>query len=553
MSTGEPRTLAALLDGLVTADPDATVVLDRSGEGFRPVSRAALRAHVGAVRACLVDAGVGAGDCVAVWLPNWSDALAWQFAAAGLGAHVVGLNTRYNVEEAAHVLRCARPRVVALATGFLGLDLCGRLAEAVAVNGGPAPLVVPVAGPGCAPPAPEDHDVGGGVALVDPSAASPDPPARDGADLAVAFTTSGSTGTPKLAAHREDAVVAHALADAERLGLVPGDCAALVLPLSGVFGFSTAMAAIAGGGTCLLEPVFEPRATLAAMADHRVTHLVGGDDMVSRLTDAWRLGPVDLSSLRWLGLADFVGRTREIAEWAAAEFGASTTGVYGSSEVFALALTWPVDVPAPRRWLGGGTPVSPAIRVRTTDPVTGEPTPAGEQGELEISGPTVVDAYLRVPEAPGADLTADGWFRTGDLAVVHPDGVEYVCRMGDALRLSGFLVSPAEIETRLAARDDVVTAKVVGVRGPDGGSKPIGYVVLAEGAATTEEELRGWCAAALARFKVPARVHVISEMPMTSGTNGAKIRAATLREWAARSEAAAAAGSAESGQGGPHA
>src|SRR5262249_5780888 len=72
-------------------------------------------------------AGVGAGDCVAVWLPNWSDALCWQFASAVLGAHVVGINTRYNVDEVAHVLSTARPALVAVAHDFHRLDLAGRL------------------------------------------------------------------------------------------------------------------------------------------------------------------------------------------------------------------------------------------------------------------------------------------------------------------------------------------------------------------------------------------------------------------------------------------
>ena len=108
----------------------------------------------------------------------------------------------------------------------------------------------------------------------------------------------------------------------------------------------------------------------------------------------------------------------------------------------------------------------------------------------------------------------------------------YVCRMGDALRLRGFLVDPAEIELRLAAHADVHTAKVVGIAGQDGATRAVGFVVPAGGAAPDPAALREWCASALARFKVPDVVHVIDAMPTTSGTNGTKIRAATLREWA---------------------
>jgi len=100
------------------------------------------------------------------------------------------------------------------------------------------------------------------------------------------------------------------------------------------------------------------------------------------------------------------------------------------------------------------------------------------------------------------------------------------------LRLRGFLVDPAEIEFRLAAHPAVRVAKVVGVPGPDGGTVAVAFVVPQGPAEPTEDELTQWCATTLAKFKVPTRVHVIDQMPSTSGTNGTKIRAAALREMA---------------------
>lgn len=535
--------LLELLDRLVAEAPDAVAAIDAAPGGVRTVSRRDLRRRVAVLAADLHRAGLGAGDCVAVWLPNWSDALAWQFAVSSLGAHVIGVNTRYNVDEAVHVLDRARPRIVAVAHEFHGLDLLGRLRTAVSRASAPVPAVVPVPGPHRAGPVdPAPYDLGGGAwsardvaTVVD---AEPAFPVRDGSDLAVAFTTSGSTGRPKLAAHRESAVEGHARDDARGMGVRPGDVALCVLPLSGVFGFNTAMAALAGGGACLFEPTFDAAATLDDMAGHRVTHVVGGDDMISRLVDAWADHPVPLPALRWIGVADFIGRSLDVAHWAE-RFGALTSGVYGSSEVFALTLFWPADETAPRRWLGGGRPVSSAIEVRTADPASGAVVPPGEQGELQFRGPTVVDAYLGDPAAAARSFTEDGWFRSGDLARIDADGgVEYVCRMGDVLRLSGFLVAPAEIEARLAEHEAVEVAKVVGLRDATGNNRAVAFVVLTGGRTADPEELRAWCAATLARFKVPARVHVIEEMPTTSGTNGSKIRAATLREWAEEHEGA---------------
>ncbi len=519
-------------------DGDAVVAIDADPVAPRPVSRRELRQRALRLRADLARAGVGRGDCVAVWLPNWSDALAWQFAAAALGAHVIGVNTRYNVEEVGHVLDRARPVVLAVAHGFHGLDLGDRLHRAVRTAGAPAPSVAVVTGPD-RPPAddPGRYDVGAGAWVPGDTGHADEPAAADVTDvtdeLAVAFTTSGSTGRPKLAAHRQAAVTSHARDDAATIGIRDGDVVLCALPLSGVFGFSTAMAAIAGGATCLLAPVFDDAAVLADMARHRVTHVVGADDLVGRLADAWRRDPVDLSCWRWLGIADFVGRVPELARWALDEFGTVTAGVYGSSEVFALAAFWRHDEPAPRRWTGGGAVVSPDYRVRVVDPASGDPMPDGERGELQMRGPHVVDAYLGSPETARETFTADGWFRTGDLGVLHTDGCfSYVCRMDDVLRLRGFLVEPAEIELRLAAHEAVATTKVVGVADASGAMQAVAFVVPRPGLSPQPEQLRAWCAEVLAAFKVPAAVHVIDAMPTTSGTNGRKIRTAALRELA---------------------
>ena len=546
VSAGGPRTLAALLAGLTSARPEAVAAIDAHPDSPVLIRRIDLWRRTLALRAGLERAGVRRGSCVAVWLPNWSDALSWQFAAASLGAHVIGVNTRYNVGEVTHLLSRARPAVVAVAHGFHGLDLAGRLRRAVAQSGAPAPSVAVVAGPhGTAPAGPEGlsgYDMGAGAWVPGEPAGdagdAPVPPQGDGSDLAVAFTTSGSTGMPKLAAHRESAVVAHAAADAAAIGFRDGDVMVCALPLAGTFGFSTAMAALAGGAACLLEPVFGEDLVLADMARWHATHLVGGDDMVARLAAAWQRRPYGAQGLpdwRWMGIADFTGRAQELAAWAQREFGTLTTGVYGSSEVFALAALWPDDEPVPRRWHAGGRLVTPGTEARIADPDSGRPLPPGQQGELQVRGPIVTDTYLGDPGAASRAFTGDGWFRTGDLAGIDADGgITYICRMGDMLRLRGFLVSPGEIERRLAEHEAVQVAKVVGVRSADGEQEAVGFVVPAAGSTVDGEALRAWCGETLAAFKVPSAVHVIEAMPVTSGTNGTKIRAAALRERARR-------------------
>ena len=129
--------------------------------------------------------------------------------------------------------------------------------------------------------------------------------------------------------------------------------------------------------------------------------------------------------------------------------------------------------------------------VRAGDPETGQARPSGETGELQFRGYNVVDAYLGEPERRATVLSPDGWFRSGDLGTVAPDGsFDYLCRIGDVLRLKGFLVEPAEIESRLAAHEAVALSKVIGIRGEDGETQAVAFVVAREGCQIEPDGLR---------------------------------------------------------------
>ncbi|HEY3682187.1 MAG TPA: AMP-binding protein [Streptosporangiaceae bacterium] len=533
--------LTKMLDDLAAAHAERVAAVEPNpgpGAAARSLTYAGLRDASVAVAARLRAAGVRRGDVVGVWLPNWLESLTWQFGAATLGAGVLGVNTRYHVHELTHLLTQARPVCVALPRAFLGLDFTGRLRDAVAearktVPDLRPPAVVPVDGPVPAGPAGEGFDVGGGV-WHETADAAPGGPAGRGADMACYFTTSGSTGVPKLAGHPQSAVVRHAVRGAAALGIAPGDAMLCVLPLAGTFGFNAAFAALAAGATCVLEPVFDPDRTLEDMAAYGVTHTVGGDDLMGRLLDTWRERPRALGAWRRGGIAEFNGRVPEIAAWAEAEFGAVVSGVYGSSEVFALTSVWPFDLPAEQRAAGGGHVVDPGIEVRAADLVTGEVCTPGVTGELQFRGYNVLPGYLGNPSATAAAFTDDGWYRSGDLGTTGEPGVfTYACRAGDALRVRGFLVEPAEIERFLATHEAVEMAKVVGADDASGTPVAVAFVTLRDGTRTDEHELRAYCTAQLAPFKVPARVVIVPEFPTTTGTNGTKIRAAELSRQAA--------------------
>ena len=524
------------LDVLAETSPDAVALIDANADTMRRTSWYELQVRYRALAADLRQRGVVAGGAVAVWLPNWSDAIVWQLAAAHLGAHVVGVNTRYNVREVAHVLRAARPSIIAVAHGFRGLDFLPRLREAAAVSL-EKPAVAVISGPhGGGAVSVRDYDLGMGAWA--PSMTAPSEVARadlgDQAKLMVAFTTSGSTGDAKLAGHWASAVRQHARADAAALALARGDVAVCILPLSGVFGFNLAYAALAVGATCLLEETFDERVILEHIAACGGTHMAGGDDMLARLLDAWVSQPTKVDSLRWVGVADFIGRSEEVARWGRDHAGAWVTGVYGSSEIMALAMSWPPDTDFPEPWRGGGQPI-PGLQVRIWDRETASPARRGVPGELQFRGTSVVNEYLGDPSALQSSLTPDDWFSSGDLGVqVRDNAYTYVCRMEEVLRLSGFLVHPGEIEERLSSHPAVELAKVVGVTDSDGHSVPIAFVTQVAGREVSARELIDWCASAIAKYKVPRIVHLVADLPTTAGTNGSKIRIRDLRDLAQR-------------------
>jgi fatty-acyl-CoA synthase len=512
-------TMMEMLEATAAAHPDDIAVVAPGRHSLRYTE---LLEAVGELRADLAGHGVRRGDVVGVWLPNWTETLVWEFATASIGAAVLGINTRYGVHELSHLLHTARPVCLAMPRELLGLDFAGRLETAASEVDGDPPAVAIVDGTGP-------------LALPDWQApAEPAEPDTGRAEDPVNyFTTSGSTGLPKLAGHDQNATATHARNDARAFGMRAGDAVLCVLPLSGVFGFNPAMAVLSAGGACVLHPVFSPGEALRQMRDYGVTHLVGGDDMIGRLMDVWSEQPVALPSLRRGGIADFTGRSVDVTKWAAAEFGTAISGVYGSSELFALASVWPADLDLADRVRGGGKAVSPEISVRVADPETGAELAEGETGELQFTGYNVLPGYLANPDATSAAFTQDGWFRSGDLGMLADGGFVYLCRRGEELRLRGNLVQPAEIEGFLTGHPDVDTACVVGAKNDKGADVAVGFVTLVSGARHGEDELIGFCAERLAAFKVPSRIVTLDEFPMTTGTNGSKIRKGELRKMAA--------------------
>lgn len=501
-----PYTLARLLQG-----NDDRLALISEG---RYVTRAELRQASAWAADELQRGGWCRGDVLAVWLPNGVAWLQLLFAAAQLGVLIVPISTRYKAPEVRHLLQVSRARGIVVPRHFLDTDFCGVVACLRPEL--PALQQVWVL---------EDvTDFLVGAADAVPYAA---PAASHAADLLCCFSTSGTTGQPKLAAHDQASITRHALHAAQALDLHAGDTMLCAIPLNGVFGFMTAMAALAGGACVLLMAVFSAEAAAALVRQHGVTHAVGADTMF----DAMLSEPsTDFSTWRRAAMADFAGVSLPVARRGEA-MGIVFSGTYGSSEVFSLNTTQRWDALAEERALAGGWPVDPAIEVRVVDIDTGLPLPAGASGELQIRGPNVLAAYLNNPEATTRARTPDGWFRTGDLATGQGRRFTYLARLDDSLRLGGYLVNPAEIESALLLWPGIQGAQVVGARQVGQGDVAVAFVTC-QGAAPGPDMLRAHCHEQLANYKVPVHFQVLDAFPVIHGPNGSKIQKRLLREWA---------------------
>jgi len=471
------------------------------------------------VAAGLRTLGLGRGDVLAAWLPNYHEWLVLEYACGRLGLLVVGLNTRLRTAELTHLLSASRAKALALAPSFQGVDFVAMAREAA-----PGLRLIAVRGPAeGAVPYPQLREHG---QVPAPGVAS---------DLLHVFPTSGTTASPKLAAHDQAGVARHALNVAAAFRLHSGDVMLMSLPLCGAFGFNGAMAALGAGATLVLQVTFDADEAARLLADQRVTHFYGPDGMLRAVIGSPAFDRRAARSWRWGGYSNFTtGRPRELIQDAEAQAGVKLVGIYGSSECFALMSSWRPDDPIDERAQAGGYPISPEIEVRAGDPDSGAPLAPRERGELQVRGYNVMREYLGNPHATRTAFTSDGWFRTGDLGYVNPDGsFVFLTRIKDSLRIRGYLVDPAEVEEHLLRYPAVALAQVVGVRSETEGDVPVAFVQLAPGATAREEDLLAHCQRGIAGYKVPRKICLLDEFPVVAGPNGVKIQKHRLRETAA--------------------
>lgn len=522
------RTLFALLDH---APATATALVF---EGRR-IPYGELRERALRIAAGLTRHGIGRGDVVALWLPNVPDWLAVAFACARIGAGVLSLNMRYGAREVGDFVARSACRALVYMPAYRGRDYDALLRTVDPACLATLALAVRVPEPGAGSTAAGNAQPVAGVRAAGLDAlAAGEPDGRAGGspdDACIILSSSGTTSKPKLIVHGQERVARHAADVAAAFGMRRGDARVLLaIPLCGAFGYTVALTALAAQAPLTLMENFEPAGAAQLLSADGITHMFGTNDMLDKMLDA--AGPAWApSALRLYGHANFTPGLSELPSRAQAR-GIAMRGCYGLSETLALFASQPADATLERRAQSGGVPLAPAARVRVRCVDTGALLAAGEAGELELYTPDVMQGYLNDAGATAAAFTEDGYLRTGDLACLTGDGgFTHLSRIGDVLRIGGYLVNPAEIEEAVLGACGASACQVVAVQA-QGSARPVAFVTGDGSYRHDEARVLAACKAQLAVFKVPIRVFRVDAFPVTPSPNGEKVRKNELRELA---------------------
>jgi fatty-acyl-CoA synthase len=442
---------------------------------------------------------VAPGERVAIWAANSPEWVLVEYGAGLAGVVLVTVNPALTVPEARYVLAQSRVAVVLHDDEFRGQSL----AAAMATIGPELPHLRSATSLAA---------FFAGLDDVDQAQPLPDVMPDDAAQIQ---STSGTTGFPKGAVLRHRSITNVARLAFARGGVAPGAVYLTPLPLFHTAGCCFGILGPAStGGTVVVVSAFDPAITLQLVEEERAVALGAVPTVITAL-----LAHPDLAG-RTGGLTTLLGGGAPVQpaliKRMEAGFGASFINMFGQTELApVVTMVRPDDSPEDKS-VTVGTPL-PQIECRIVDPVTGDVTAIGDQGEMCVRGFSTMIGYFDMPEATAATLDPNGWLHTGDLCTMDERGyVTVTGRLKDMIIRGGENVYPVEVEGAILAHPAVVDAAVVG-RLDDHWGESVTAVVRVDAAAPppTVDELHAWCRDRLARHKIPTQWFVTDEFPLT--------------------------------------
>ena len=514
LATDLPLTVPGLVSAAARQWPDG-LWLDVEG---RPTTFGELARRVEEAARGLHACGVGPGSRVALHLGNRLEWFVTQYAVAALGAWLVPLNTMLTVPELANVLGHARPDTLVWAGEVLGHDTSARLRELLATGAAPERII-----------GLDDASWPAGVdtwdevlacgATVDPEVVRSLASAVTPEDIAMIIYTSGTTGVPKGVLQTHRSLVISMRRYAGRLGLGPRDRSIFTSPLFWIHGcWHQSLVPLVAGSAIVLERRFSPGPVLRRLTEAGCTHLQGVPFQYEALLGHPDSARFDLSGLRVIQIGGSTFSPTLPARLRQRAPGAELLAAYGLSEAGQAAYT-PRGASLEDVATTVGT-VHAGGEARIVDPADRSVTLGpGEAGELLLRCDCVMHGYLDAPEAT-AEALAGGWLHTGDLARLDERGyLTILGRNQDVYKRAGATVYTAEAEAVLNEHRGVELAAVVGIPDDEFGQVGIAFVVPSEAALTqgalTQAGLLEHLTARLARYKLPAEIRFVPQLPMT--------------------------------------
>ncbi|WP_326609934.1 AMP-binding protein [Streptomyces scopuliridis] len=513
-------TIGANLDRAIAAFPDREALVDVPSQ--RRWTYAEFGAAVGELARALLGRGVAKGDRVGIWAVNCPEWLLVQYATARIGAIMVNINPAYRAHEVEFVLRQSGISVLVASLAHRTSDY-RALVEEVRARCPELRSVHYIGDPSW-----RELLASASKVTVDQLAAREAGLSCD--DPVNIQYTSGTTGFPKGATLSHHNILNNGYFVGETVGYTEQDRICLPVPFYHCFGMVMGNLGATSHGACVVIPApsFDAGATLRAVERERCTSLYGVPTMFIAELNLPDFASYDLSSLR-TGIMAGSPCPVEVMKRVVAEMNMAEVSIcYGMTETSPVSTQTRRDDNLERRTGTVGRAL-PHIEVKVIDPVSGVTLPRGTAGELCTRGYSVMLGYWNEPERTAEVIDAGRWMHTGDLAVIRDDGyAQIVGRIKDMIIRGGENVSPREIEEFLYGHPKVADVQVVGVPDEKYGEEILACVIPRDPADPPAlEDVVSYCRERLAHYKIPRRVEIVAEFPMTvSG----KVRKIELRE-----------------------
>ncbi len=519
-------------------DREAIVAADRRIT-YKEFLRESERAACG-----LLALGIAKDDKLALWLPNRPAWLAVQQACGMIGAVAVALNTRYKAHELAYILGQSDSTTLILADHLGPIDFFETLNEVLPGlrDSEPGDLMLPGFPKLKRVIVDAEDPYPGCLGLSDVLEAGDEPEWQAALERARANVTaddqwtilypSGTTSFPKGAVISHRNAVPHGWYAGEALRVTEADRVLHALPMTGTWGGLCIPLSTLSHGACLVVmETFDAGVALHLIEREGITIWNAVDAMAIAVLDHPDLARRTRSTLRTGGFGMTGGGRDGLFEDILRTLGVPQAyQPYGMTELNALSMLHDLDESDASRALPGVWPAD-GLEVRVVDPETGEDMPVDREGELWFRGPLVTRGYYKKPEETAAVFTADGWFKSGDLAVRDAEGrTIFKGRLREVLRISHFMVAPAEIEAFIMTHPKVSQAFVIGVPDPKLNEVAVAYVIAKPGEHLTEADIITHCKGRIASYKVPRHIRIVDDVPRTPGPHGDKVQKTKLRE-----------------------